>query len=274
MDKPSERLSRELKLLARLDALISTLDTARVNQALSEAGHTVWTLSALRKQVHAELAEHDTWHELTELLNAERRALFAERVTALGLDPAKLDVDRDWSTVWQYDQRVEEGRIFAAKVQAEMRGPPVAKSIAELRKHIEALLEASSDANREKLIKEAGLVWIDWRDAPADVVEAFAPLCKEPKLGARGENPVVLTCGRRKVSLKLTETQTDFSAVIHALNGVIRPDYELRLARGSSGETLPFALLHRSDWAELTARYPELLPELFAPLVDGQDLLG
>jgi hypothetical protein len=25
---------------------------------------------------------------------------------------------------------------------------------------------------------------------------------------------------------------------------------------------------------ELTARYPEILPELFAPLVDGQDLLG
>jgi hypothetical protein len=270
---PAEVL-RELHILARIVATTSAVGPhAVLERILSEAGLTLFGVAAFHRKVEAQLSNHpDGWAEYTRLLAHYRRVLFDEQVALRGLDSQGLDCERDWETVMQIQARVERVQAIGREAVAESLGHVTPLTVKQLFRQIDSVLADATPGRRAELIQGSGLIWIDWRDEPNDVVDAFLGRLSRYRLRLSGDDPLTLHFRKRTVSMKLRHSPADRFRLLLAINQVLHPDFEIRFARDCTGETLGFAALDSGGWEALRLRHPRTLPDVFSALSRKQDL--
>ena len=76
-----------------------------------------------------------------------------------------------------------------------------------------------------------------------------------------------VTCGGRTGQLELIYNPKDRYLALNFINGMVRPDYEMKILRCRYGDdTNSFLLRPSSWWAEFAKVYPDKLGELFVNL--------
>ena len=142
---------------------------------------------------------------------------------------------------------------------------------------ITAMLDSTDKpAIRALLNDRRTIFWVDAREDEAELVSYCEAVLQTGKLTAewvgadtpRGRDLYISYSGKR-VRVPLINGDEDRHIALCALNGVLVPDYEIRLCIDSNGsDTLAFLPLAIGQWAALEQRYGAAVSQHFYRLAD------
>jgi hypothetical protein len=141
---------------------------------------------------------------------------------------------------------------------------------------VTAVLEAPTEESIDALLDaEDTVFWVDWRDEEPDIVSACEAILQTGSLSAETIDvpgdpgwEIWVTYRGRRTRMPLTVSSADRHIALVTMNNALRPDYEVRMSKDFSGDTLPFLPLPTRTWAALEKRYGDAVGKRFYVLQD------
>jgi hypothetical protein len=99
--------------------------------------------------------------------------------------------------------------------------------------------------------------WVDHRESDDAIAEYCEELICTGKLSANWlDDELFLSYGDKRTRVPLTQSPADRHITLVALNEILAPDFDVRLAWDSTGgDTLAFAVLSQLEWRELEEEF-------------------
>jgi len=187
-------------------------------------------------------------------------------------DPAHIALIDDVFDFWEAD--LEERRIRDAA--RPVHSGPVDRSdpMALIRHYI-------ADGDAHYLFDVLGgpdtddiVLWVDGGEEDDEIVTKCAALLGLPGLSARFDDMTLeITRDGAVTRLDYGGGNADRDMTLVALEGVLRPDFELRYCTDSQGNSDgAFLPLPRADWAMLERDYPADVARLFVPISPSSNI--
>jgi len=129
---------------------------------------------------------------------------------------------------------------------------------------VERLLQDGTQEAVEQMLQDAKAVFlVDWREEDDAIVGAAEDILQTGDLSAElvgiDDEPgfaLYLSHKGKRDKVPLVAGNEDRHITLHALNGLLRPEYEIRVSIDSRGsDTLAFLPLPAADWTELESRF-------------------
>ena len=128
------------------------------------------------------------------------------------------------------------------------------------------------------------LIWVDWREEDASIVDYCEDILKTGELSAEDINSdddplgfeVIITYKGTKHKVNYPGEGADRDTTIITLNEVLQPDFEIRFCKDSNGsDTLAFLPLSVSQWSELENEFgAKKVTACFAKIEKGSKMFG
>lgn len=136
---------------------------------------------------------------------------------------------------------------------------PTGNALRDIQTYLE---DGSVRAFHELFEDSSPVIWVDWGEEDDNIVRMTADTLGLDNLKARFDPDscdLLITYRGTEHRVRYREAGVaDRDTSIKALNGLLQPDYELRVCNASHGsDTLALMALSETDWARLEQIYPE-----------------
>lgn len=135
---------------------------------------------------------------------------------------------------------------------------------------IEKLIAEPSEETTSLLFEgDDQIFWVDWREDDSALTEYCESIIQTNKLSSVWEDDkLIIRYGDKSQVAPLTISGADRHITMVAINDILVPDYEIRMAWDSDGgDTLGFTILPTSEWSRLESQYgKDLVDKAFLQL--------